>query len=301
MNKDSKILITGGGGMLGRALIKKLKEQGYTDIQAPRRWECNLVSAYNTFTLFSDSKPEYVFHLAASVHGIGGNAAYPADILSGNTRINENVVRCASYFKIEKIVAMGSGCIYPDFQHAMREDEIFNGIPHTSEFAYAHAKRHMLAHLIAENAQTNLNYAYVISGNLYGPHDTFDPDIGHVIPSLIYKFHRAQKENTFVNAWGCGAAIRDFMYSEDAAEALIEIMLKVEGPVNMGSGSLSDIKGVVRRLSALHEDVEVVWNPDEPNGQAVRIYNLDRLNTTGFKARTSLAKGLEKTVNWYRG
>lgn len=299
MNRDSKILITGGRGMLGHALIAELKKQNYNKLTYPQS-DIDLRCPNQTGELFHRAKPDYVFHLAAKVYGIGGNALEPATACVDNTLLNTNVVSAARRYKVKKIVAMGSGCVYPDFQHAPREEEIFDGRPHNSEFAYAHSKRHMLAHLQAEHTQFGLNYAFVVSSNLYGPHDRFDPETGHVIPSLIAKFHKAHKEKTAVNIWGDGSAMRDFMYSGDAAEALIHIMLKAEGPINMGSGQKRKIGYIAGALRGAYPKVDVTWDSTKPNGQIKRVYELGKLNALGFKAKTELVDGLNKTIKWYR-
>lgn len=299
MRKDSKILVTGFSGLLGTALCDKLREQGFTDIHGLNT-KNRLEDKSAADKMFNSVRPEYVFHLAARVHGIGGNVKSPVDVLTENTIINLNVVSAARACGAKKIVAMGSGCVYPSFRHKPHEGEIFEGKPHHSEFAYAHAKRHMLAHLMAEKQQFDLEYAFVASGNLYGPYDKFNPEIGHVIPSLIAKFCAAEKDGTMVEVWGNGSAARDFMYSEDAAEALITIMEKVEGTINLGSDEVHTIGNIVALLRILFPSVYVKWDGNKPNGQSYRAYNLNKLRDTGFKAKTEIMPGLQKTVKWYK-
>lgn len=299
MNKDSKIIVTGANGMLGRALVAELVAAGYKVLCATRAM-CDLRHADNVNALFRTERPDYVFHIAARVYGIGGNLADPAGSLTDNVRINTNVVDCAHRYRVKKILAMGTGAIYPDSTAPLREEEIWDGPPHASEAGYAHAKRLMLAHLQAGAKQYEVPYVYVVSGNLYGPHDKFDAITGHVVPALIAKFHAAEKSGKAVKVWGSGRAVRDFMYVDDAAAALLLLMLKAGGPVNMGSGSLYTIKEIVQHLNALNGSATIEWDRAMPDGQETRTYDLSKLNALGFKAQTSLPEGLKKTVDWYR-
>ena len=250
--------------------------------------------------LMSKTVPGYVFHLAARVHGIGGNTRYKSDILFDNVLINTNVVEYSRRAGVKKIVAMGSGCVYPELkgQEELFEDQVWIGPPHPSEDSYAHSKRLMLAQLDAAKEQYGLSSAFVISGNLYGPHDSFNIEEGHVIPSLIAKFHTAKLNGTSVKVWGSGVAIRDFTFAEDTAHALIAILRNLEGAVNMGSGMRHPIRDIVDTLHTL-TGVPVEWDATKPDGQLVRFYNLDRLMSTGFAARVGLSEGIRSTYEWY--
>jgi len=157
----------------------------------------------------------------------------------------------------------------------------------------------MLAQLNAAKEQYGPSSAFVISGNLYGPHDNFNIDEGHVIPSLVAKFHEASITNKPVQVWGSGVAIRDFSYCDDTARALIAILCNLEGSVNMGSGMHHPIKDIVDTLHGL-TNVPIEWDNTKPDGQLVRFYNLDKLKSTGFKAKVSLTKGIEQTFKWYK-
>ena len=243
-----------------------------------------------------------MFHLAARVYGLGGNNKYKADILFENVMINTNVLEHARRTEVKKIVAMGSGCVYPELkgQQELFEEQIWIGPPHSSEDSYAHSKRLMLAQLQAMKEQDGFSSAFAISGNLYGPHDNFDKNVGHVTPSLIAKFFEASQSSQPVKVWGSGVAIRDFSYCEDAANALYEILLKVEGPVNLGSGYRHAIKDIVAALQDIcGESVKVEWDSSKPDGQLVRYYNLDKLKATGFIAKVPLAEGVRRTYEWF--
>lgn len=298
--KNKRILITGGTGMVGRALSKKLYQIGCKNISAVGSKECDLRVPHKTLHMFEILQPEYIFHLAAKVYGIGGNEKYKGDILYDNVMINTNVIDSAKRVKVNKIVAMGSGCVYPEINDGrnLKEHQIWMGAPHYSEEAYAHAKRLMLAQLMAYRDQYGMDYVYAISGNLYGKYDKFDIDYGHIIPSLIAKFHTAKKNKTSAVVWGTGSAIRDFMYGDDAAEALIALMDYGQGAVNIGSGnivSISEIVYLLERITGLTAE----WDINKTDGQLERYYDLQKLLSYGFKAKTLLSEGIEKVYNWY--
>lgn len=297
---SSKILVTGASGLIGQALLQELRCQGFRNVVGLGSKDCDLRDARSVRLLMQRENPEYVFHLAAKVHGLGGNAKYKSDILVDNVLINTNVVEQSRCFGVKKIVAMGSGCVYPELkgQEELVEDKIWIGPPHSSEDSYAHAKRLMLAQLNAAREQYGLSSAFVISGNLYGPHDNFNVEDGHVTPSLVAKFYDAKLRGTPVRVWGTGAAIRDFTYSTDAARALILILSEIEGPINLGSGQRHPIRDIVNILQSL-TGVSVEWDFAKSDGQLVRYYNLDRLQSTGFKAEVTLNSGVKSTYNWY--
>lgn len=300
IDKSSRILITGGTGLVGRALSSALADEGFANITSIGSRDCDLRDSAAVARLVSEVKPDYVFHLAARVHGIGGNMRYKSDILVDNVLINTNVVEYSRRAGVKKIVAMGSGCVYPELkgQEELFENQVWLGPPHPSEDSYAHSKRLMLAQLNAAKEQYGLSSAFVISGNLYGPHDSFNAEEGHVIPSLVAKFFDAVREGKSVKVWGSGVAIRDFSYSDDTAAALIAILRNLEGPVNMGSGMRHPIRDIVDTLQALTH-VPVEWDSNKPDGQLVRYYNLDKLLGTGFKAKVGLADGVRRTYEWY--
>lgn len=298
--QNSKILVTGGTGLVGRALVNELHSQGLRNTVSLGSRDCDLRDSVAVQILMNQERPDYVFHMAARVHGLGGNAMYKSDILVDNVLINTNVLEQARRFGVKKIVAMGSGCVYPELkgQEELFEGQVWDGPPHPSEDSYAHAKRLMLAQLNAAREQYGLSSAFVISGNLYGPHDNFNVEEGHVTPSLVAKFYEAKLKGIPVKVWGSGAAIRDFTYSADVARALLAILKNLEGPINMGSGQRHPIRDIVNILHSL-TGVPVEWDSSKPDGQLVRYYNLDRLSSVGFKAEVNLEEGISNTYNWY--
>tara|TARA_B100000575_G_scaffold290845_1_gene295362 strand:- start:5666 stop:6598 length:933 start_codon:yes stop_codon:yes gene_type:complete len=301
MQINQKILITGGSGLVGNALYKNLQNKGYKDITSISSKECNLINKDEVKKLFDLIKPDYVFHLAAKVYGIGGNKKFPSDVLYENVMINTNVVDACKKYKIKKIVAMGSGCVYPDLgSEELSEDQIWLGPPHNSEAYYAHSKRFMLAHLDSIYKQYGMDYVFAISGNIFGPHDSFNINHGHVTPSLIHKFFLAHKNKEPINIWGTGKAIRDFSFSADIAEALFLSMKKLSGPVNIASGNRHSINDIVDILSNIYDNkIKINYDSSKPDGQMVRFYNIEKLISAGFKSEYSLKNGIIKTHNWF--
>lgn len=302
MDTHDRIVITGGGGLVGHALSAFLNEKGYTNVVSLRSSDGDLTEWATARDIFARLAPAYVFHLAARVYGIRGNMENKGVSFRDNVLINTNVIEACRLSAVKKIVAMGSGCVYPYPSPGLplKEDMVWQGKPHESEDSYAHAKRAMLAQLIAYNEQYGLPYAFVISANLYGPHDKFDVEHGHVTPSLVRKFVEAKQSGGRVSVWGNGSARRDFIYSSDVAGALVAIMEQVEGPVNMGSGNVHSIREIVDelgRITGLNDRID--WDPAKPNGQDYREYDLSRLQSTGFVPAISLREGLVATVEWF--
>lgn len=300
LKPTDKILITGGTGLVGSALGSRLTKAGFLNVASLGSRDCNLLNASGVEELFADLKPDYVFHMAARVHGLGGNAKYKSDVLVENTIMNINVIEASRKNDVKKIVAMGSGCVYPDLRNTeeLFEEYVFDGSPHPSEDSYGHSKRLMLSHLEAARTQYGLNSAFVISGNMYGPGDSFNIEDGHVIPSLISKFFQARESGASVKVWGSGVAIRDFTHADDMARALEIILTSAEGHINAGSGYRHAIRDIVEILQGL-TGVEVEWQTDKPDGQLVRYYNLDKLQGLGFKPEIQLSEGVPATFEWF--
>jgi GDP-L-fucose synthase len=302
MEKSSKILITGGGGLVGTALNECLLAKGFNHILTPSSRELDLLNWTETKKYFLEHKPNYVFHLAARVYGIMGNMNNKGISYLDNVLINTHVIEGARLAGVEKILAMGSGCVYPYPSPGLplKEDMVWQGPPHPSEDSYAHSKRAMLAQLIAYEEQYNLCWVFGISANLYGPNDKFDDINGHVTPALVKKFYEAKMRGNTVKVWGNGSARRDFMYSSDAAEALYCSMLNGVGAINIASGQVYAIKEIVDELAeitGLQKSIE--WDESKPNGQDYRAYDLTKLKKTGFIPKVDLKAGLSNTYSWY--
>jgi GDP-L-fucose synthase len=300
MHSD-KILITGASGVIGQALKKELEASGYADVIALSSAKGDLRSEEQTLKIFKDVKPDIVYHLAARVYGIMGNMQNKGKAYIDNTRINTNVIDAAFQAGARKVVAMGSSAIYSDsVTLPMTENQIWNGAPHFSEAAYAHSKRGMLAQLEAYHAQYGLDFSFCISTNLYGPHDKFDEQWGHVLPSLISKFHRACRDGDDVSVWGTGKARRDFLFGADAAYAMRLIGESFTGPINLATGKSQTIRETVEMISKISGfRGNVSWDASKPDGQNLRQYDVTKLEALGFVPRHSLEEGLTKTYQWY--
>lgn len=302
MKKTDTILVTGARGLVGSAVVEDLTTQGFEKIVKLGREECDLMDARATEAFFTETKPDYVFHAAARVYGIMGNMKNQALSFYENVSINTHVIHATHLAGAKKITVMGTGAVYPypSPKLPLVEDDIFLGRPHEAEASYAHAKRAALAMLEAYEADHGLDWAYVISCNLFGPRDKFDIEFGHVVPSLVCKFHAAKKNGGNVSVWGDGSAQRDFLYVKDCASAVRHIMEDGHGPVNIGGGVVFRIRDIVETLARVADmEDRIEWDASKPNGQDYRAYDLTRLNALGFKPGYSLEEGLRETWDWY--
>ena len=302
MDRSAPIVVTGSGGLVGTALMSLLADRGFSNVLAPRSADVDLRDPVATQSYFAAAKPVFVFHLAARVYGILGNMENKGLSYFENVMINTNVVEACRIAEVSKIVAMGSGAVYPyPSPHMLLEEEdIWSGRPHPSEDSYAHSKRAMLAQLEAYKEQYGMDFVFAVSGNLYGPNDKFDIEHGHVTPALVAKFHAAREAGTLVSVWGDGSSVRDFTYSADAALALLTLMEKGQGSINIGSGDIRPVRDIVDMLAEITGmKGSVVWDATKPNGQEFRAYRLDRLMSLGFSPKVNLRDGLEMTFRWY--
>jgi GDP-L-fucose synthase len=302
LRPDDTILITGGSGLAGFHLREFLQSLGFCEILAPTSSECDLTDRRAVLDYFHDNKPDYVFHMAGFVRGIGGMMLSQAEAYLKNNLINTHVIDACYQVGVEKVVAMGSAAVYPELEphKALTEEDVWKGPPHFTEYGYAHAKRGMLAQLHAYENSYGMRYAFAFSTNLYGPRDRFNTEIGHVVPSLIKKFHAAKQANEQVTVWGNGSAFRDFFYIKDCARALYLIMNHASGPLNLASGTSHRIREVVEILAAYTgmKD-QIVWDKSKPNGIIYREYDVSRLRTIGFTCNYTLEQGLRETYDWY--
>lgn len=301
MTKANCILVTGASGVIGRALVAELQTYSDRPIVAVSSADADLTDLAATESLFRRHTPAIVYHLAARVSGIMGNLRAQGQAYFDNVRINTNVVEAARLAGASKVVAMGSAAIYSDLASLpMREEEIWLGAPHASEAGYAHAKRGLLAQLQAYHDQYGLDYAYCVSTNLFGPHDRYDEKHGHVLPSLISKFHRAAQEGGAVTVWGSGAPKRDFLYSKDAARAMRIIGEQHTGPINLATGISISIKETVEKIAKIAGPaVTVDWDRTKPDGQKLRSYDVSKLKSLGFEPTFTLDQALLETFQWY--
>ncbi len=295
-----RVVITGGTGMVGRAVEQELRAAGYATVLRLGREEADLRDPAQAEAVIGAAKPDVVYHLAARVHGIMGNLRARAEVYLDNIRINTNVVDAARLAGARKVVAMGSAAVYSDLVALpMREEDVWLGAPHGSEAAYAHAKRAMLAHLEACHDQYGLDYCFLIATNMFGPHDRFDEFNGHVIPSLLSKFERAVRCGGAVEIWGSGTPRRDFLFAADAARAIRLAGERMTGAINLATGttvSIAELVGVLVDVTGFTGPV--LWDRSKPDGQMLRAYDMSRLQTLEFAPASSLPDALRQTFQW---
>ena len=303
MKAYSRIAITGANGLAGSAVVEHLREHNY-DVVPMTRKDADLRDAAQTMRFFDRVKPEYVFHAAATVYGLGGNMKFQAKSIFENTLVNTNVIQCSYLVGVKKFIAMGTNAIYPwPPVLPYREETIFDGRPHDGEAGYGHAKRHMLAMLEAYKESYGMDYTYLVSGNLFGPHDTFNTETGHVLPSLVKKFYdAAQSPDDVVSVWGDGSPTRDFLYSRDLAR-IVRMMLENDttGAINIGSGDRRSIEYVCKRLCSISGvDYErVQYDKTKPNGRPDCYADLSKLGALGFHRSLEFGDALKATYDWY--
>lgn len=293
------IIVTGSSGLLGSAVKRQLENLDHEFVCASHDL-VDLTDAAATDSFFAAQRPDVVIHMAARVHGLMGNKRFPAEVYDNNIRINTNVISASRKAGARKIVAASTVAAYPGhLVHNIAELQFLDGPPHAGESAYAHSKRAMLGQLEAYRTQYGIDFVYGILTNLYGPHDRFDIENGHVIPSLVAKFHAAAQSGTAVHVWGRGRARRDFLYVEDAAAALIHLTGTGSGMINIATGQTLPITRIVEILSELSGVRDIVWEEDKPEGQLDRSYDVSLLRETGFTSEHSLEQGLRETYEWY--
>jgi len=297
----TRVLVTGGGGFLGSHLVERLERDGH-DVFAARRRDYDLTSMEAASRLFDDAHPELVFHLAAEVGGIGANRANPGRYWYANLVMGAHVLEQSRIHGVGKLVVAGTVCAYPkNTPVPFREDDLWDGYPEETNAPYGVAKKALLVGSQAYRAQYGLNAIYLLPANLYGPRDNFDLESSHVIAALIRKMIESPDE---VVLWGDGTPTREFLFVADCVEGFALAAERYDGvdPVNLGNG----VETSIRELAETIADVtgfegEIVWDASMPNGQPRRQLDASRAEELfGFRARTPLREGIERTVAWYR-
>ena len=301
MNKDSKIFVAGHRGLVGSSIVRVLNERGYSNILTRTRNELNLLNQKEVFDFFDSEKPEYVFDAAAKVGGIYANDTYSGDFIYENIQIQTNLIHSAWKFGVKKFLFLGSVCIYPKFAEVpVREDSLLTGYLEPTNDAYAIAKISGIKMLQAYHKQYGMKSVSLMPSNLYGPGDNFHPDNGHVIPAMMTKFqHSGGKSVMF---WGDGTPKREFLYSEDLADACLFAMDHFENAelINVGSGENVSIKELSNSVaSVVKYDGEIKWDTSRPNGTPNRPLDCSKMTKLGWKPKHTLSQGLQKTYDWF--
>ncbi len=303
--KDKRVVVTGGGGFLGSFVIEKLREAGAENVFVPRSKDYDLRERENIIRLYEETRPHIIIHLAAIVGGIGANRRYPGKFLYDNAIMGIQLIEYARHFRVEKFVSIGTVCSYPKFSSVpFKEDDLWNGYPEETNAPYGLAKKMFLVQLQAYRQEYGFNGIYLIPVNLYGPGDNFDLETSHVIPALIRKCASAKQDGQpKIVAWGTGRATREFLYVEDAAEAIVTATERYEkpDPVNLGSGqeiSIRDLVYLIKELVGYGGEVE--WDTTKPDGQPRRCLDTSRAwQEFEWRARTPLRDGLQRTIDWF--
>ncbi|GJM45268.1 MAG: GDP-L-fucose synthase [Gemmatimonadota bacterium] len=298
------VVVTGGTGFLGRHLVQRLREEG-AEVTAPSSRECDLLQPGNARRLLS-SAPQYVFHLAARVGGIGANRNHPATFFRDTLNMGMNVLEAAREHSVGKLIQVGTVCSYPKVTPVpFREENLWNGFPEETNAPYGIAKRALIVGSMAYGVEFGLRSANVLLLNLYGEEDNFDPESSHVIPALIRKCMEAMEEGRDeIEIWGDGTATRGFLYVKDAVDGLLAVAEKSESPepVNLGVPEEISIRDLAESVAgAVGFQGAFRYDPSQPNGQPRRALDCQRAEELfGFRASTSMREGLQRTVDWYR-
>mgnify|MGYP003134348767 FL=1 len=306
MYKDKKVLVTGGTGFLGKAVVDTLQSKGYNDIVAIGS-SVDLTCCEETLAYFARRKPEVVIHLAATVGGIGANKENPGLFMYNNLVMGTNTIEASRLNRVNKFVMVGTVCAYPKFTPVpFKEDDIWNGYPEKTNAPYGIAKKSLMQLVQSYHEQYNFNGVNLIPVNMYGPHDNFDPAISHVIPALILKFYKAMKFNLeAVEVWGTGEASREFLHVYDCANAISLALEKDVSPepINIGTGGEIQIKYLAHTIAeVMGYDGSIYFNSDYPDGQPRRQLDISRAKQRlGYEPQIDLLEGLETTIDWFMG
>ena len=306
MDSNSKVFVAGHNGLVGSAIIRNLKSKHYENIYWIRKKNCDLTNKTQVDAYFEQSKPEYVILAAAKVGGIGGNSTYPAEFIYENLMIQTNIIDAAYRNGVKKLLFLGSSCIYPKMaKQPKTEDALMTGPLEPTNDAYATAKIAGIKMCQAYRQQYGFNAISLMPTNLYGPNDNFDINTGHVLPSLMAKFHGSleKSKHWVVKLWGDGSPMREFLHVDDLAEACIKCMQDYDDPepINVGTGEDVTIKELAETI------VDVVgyknyyeWDTDKPNGTPRKVLNVDKMKSLGWEPKIGLREGIESTYAWYK-
>lgn len=299
-------MVTGGDGFLGKYVCQGLKERGCRDIFVAEKDQFDLVDAGAVKRAYRESSAQIVVHLAALVGGIEANRKNPGKFFYDNLMMGVLLMEEARLAKVEKFVALGTICCYPKYTPVpFREEDLWKGYPEETNAPYGMAKKMLLVQSQAYRRQYGFNSIFLMPVNLYGPHDNFNEATSHVIPALIKKCFDAVKQGKEeITVWGTGKATREFLFVEDAAQAILLATEKYDkaDPVNLGAGfeiSIKELAGLIAELSGFKG--KIVWDSTKPDGQPRRMLDTSRaFDEFAFRAKTDFREGVKKTIDWYR-
>jgi len=305
MNKDSKIYVAGHSGLVGSAIVRNLKEKEYTNIIGQTHNKFDLMNQQDVRNFFEVVKPEYVFLAAAKVGGIQANNAYPADFIYENMQIQNNVIKAAHDFKVTKLLFLGSSCIYPKMcPQPIKEEYLLSGYLEETNEAYAIAKIAGLKMCQFFKKQYGDNFISCMPTNLYGPNDNFDLNNSHVMPALIRKFHEAKVNcEPFVEVWGSGKPLREFLYVEDMADGCVFLMENYEGQehVNIGTGveiSIGNLAKLVKKVVGYEGNIK--FNASMLDGTPRKLLDVSKMHEMKWKHQVDLELGIGLAYKWFQ-
>jgi GDP-L-fucose synthase len=304
MDRNAKIYVAGHTGLIGSAIVRKLKSLGYKNIITRTHKEMDLIDSDKVAKFFKKESPEYVFLAAARVGGIYANSTYPAEFIYENLMIQANVIDLSYRYGVKKLLFLASSCIYPKMcKQPMKEEYLLTGSIEPTNEPFGIAKLAGLKMCQAYQRQYGASFISVIPANVYGISDHFNED-GHVLASLIMKFHEAKgKGSNRVTIWGTGKPRREFFYADDLAEALIFLMDQYNGdePINVGTGldiSIAELAEMIKREIGFKGDID--YDTTKPDGNPIRLLDISRINALGWEPKTRLEEGLRITYEWYK-
>lgn len=304
MNNNSKIYVPGHNGLVGSAIVRRLKSGGYLNLIARTSEELDLRDQSIVEKFFGDEKPEYVFMSAAKVGGIHANNTYPAEFIYDNLQIQANVIHFSKVFEVKKLLFLGSSCIYPKLSpQPMKEEYLLDGKLEPTNEPYAIAKIAGVKMCQAYNRQYGTNFISVMPTNLYGPNDNFDLNNSHVLPALIRKFVEAKERNApSVTLWGTGTPKREFLYIDDLADACVFLMNNYNDSeiINIGVGEDISIAELAQKIASLVGYAgSIAYDSTKPDGTPRKLLDVSKIKSLGWSAKTSIDDGIRKTVDWY--
>jgi GDP-L-fucose synthase len=304
MNKDAKIYVAGHRGLVGSAIVRKLRQEGFSNLLTATSKELDLREQAATRDFFAQQHPDYVFLAAARVGGILANNSYPADFIYQNLMIEANVIESARLSGVSKLLCLGSTCIYPKMApQPLKEEYLLTGPLEPTNEWYAVAKIAGIKMCQAYQRQYGSKFISAMPTNLYGPEDNFDLESSHVMPALIRKFHEAKAVNApTVTVWGSGKPLREFLHVDDCAAACLYLMEQYEdeGIVNIGVGEDISIAGLARLVGeAVGYQGEIVYDFSKPDGTPRKLVDTSKINGLGWRAGISLQEGIKSTYLWF--
>ena len=305
LDRDAVFYVAGHRGLVGSAIWRKLEASGFSRLVGKPSLELDLKDRDAVFGYMSSIKPRYVVLAAAKVGGILANSTYPVDFLSDNMRIQVNVLDAALANDVERVLFLGSSCIYPKYaEQPIREDSLLTGHLEETNDAYAIAKIAGILHVQAVRRQYGLPWISAMPTNLYGPNDNFSPQGSHVLPALIRRYDKAAEAGApTVTNWGTGTPRREFLHSDDMADACLHLLEHYDAPtqVNVGTGSDVTIAEIASTIaSVVGYTGETEWDTSKPDGTPQKLLDVSKLAEAGWTSKISLEEGLERTVAWYR-